>query len=58
MTPQEIERRAEQADDYIMSLCEPKDMKPEEAFDFIERVIERMQMMLNALAEENPELEK
>lgn len=58
MTDAEIERRAEKADDFVMKLCEPKDMTPSQSFDFIERVIERLNTMLGALAEENPELEK
>lgn len=57
MKDQEIERRAEKADDAIMEMCEPKDMTPAEAFDFLGRVIERMNTARGALIEENPELE-
>ena len=43
----------QKADDYIMGLCTPKAMSPEEAIDFLESVIDRCRGAVEALREEN-----
>lgn len=47
-----IEDAAQKADDFIMGLCEPKQMGKSSAVDFLERVIARCEAAIEALREE------
>lgn len=47
-----IEVAVEKADDFIMKLCEPKEMGKEEAVDYLEDVIARCRSAIEALREE------
>jgi polyhydroxyalkanoate synthesis regulator phasin len=57
MTEQEIETAVQQAQAAIEELCLPGKMTPAEAKDFLERVIEQCQSSVEALIEENEDLE-
>jgi hypothetical protein len=52
-----VEAAAQTADDFIMGLCEPKKMSPAQALDFLERVVERCRSAIEALRDENEDLE-
>lgn len=51
--PSLIDSAAQQADDYIMDLCGPGKMDPEEAVVFLERVCGRCEAAIEALREEH-----
>jgi hypothetical protein len=52
-TPPMLEQYVQQADDYIMMLCEPEKMMPLDAITFLDRVISRCDAAIEALREEN-----
>lgn len=51
-----VDEAVDKADAFIMELCIPETMTPEQAHDFLGDVRERCRMAIEALEEENPEL--
>lgn len=47
------QRLVEEAVSAVEKLCEPERMSPEEAIDFLEDVVSRLQSSIEALKEEN-----
>lgn len=46
------------AENAILAQCEPDDMAPEIAVDYLELVMNRLRFAIEAIKEENPELER
>jgi hypothetical protein len=51
--PDKVQRAIEQADELVMTLCEPSRMTPAEAIAFLEGLLDNLQGALDALHEEN-----
>lgn len=56
LTRTTVDEATDKADDFIMKLCVPEVMTPEQAHDFLDQVAQRCRMAMEALEEENPEL--
>lgn len=44
------------AENAVLAQCEPDDMAPEVAVDYLELVISRLRMAINAIKDETPEI--
>lgn len=53
MTNKELERTIERAASDVLDMCLPEKMSPEEAIEFMERVIGTLEGSIEALKEEN-----